>query len=472
MAQTFTEFYADAASGSNVNGGSNAGAATMSDTAGTGSYNAATNIYTSVATNGSVAVGQFIAIYSGAATEAAGIARITAVSGGGGIPWVITCDLFQSGTEPTTASTYKANVGGAWKGPNGAVDFPFDYLAATSTNAAGDPPRVNFKSGTTYSITAAMAANKTGPLVYEGYTTTIGDGGRAIFDGGTSGASYALLSASGTGVMLRSLMFRNNGATGSANGVTNTSQVIWQRCVVHSVRGNGFAIAGIGTAIECEAYSCNQSNTVDLAGFKVTTTIARIIRCIAHDNTGSNTDGFHDVAGGTYIDCIADTNGKDGFYVGSSSDHGVLLNCVAYLNSGDGIDHDGVNDLLLLENCLLYNNGGFGVNNNTTNYITQAVNCAYFNNTSGESTGIEDETGAVTLTGDPFVAASTGNFSLNDTAGAGAACRAAGRGTFTETQASYSGTASTPDIGAAQHADPAGGGGLLVHPGFSGRING
>jgi hypothetical protein len=65
------------------------------------------------------------------------------------------------------------------------------------------------------------------------------------------------------------------------------------------------------------------------------------------------------------------------------------------------------------------------------------------------------ETGAVTLGSDPFSAASTGDFRVTL-----AAAKGAGRGAFTETQASYTGTLGYPDVGAAQHQDTGGTGGV------------
>ena len=53
----------------------------------------------------------------------------------------------------------------------------------------------------------------------------------------------------------------------------------------------------------------------------------------------------------------------------------------------------------------------------------------------------------ITLTADPFTDASSYNFTLNDTAGGGALCRAAGSRAFR-------------DIGALQHEDAGGGGSL------------
>ena len=62
FSQTYTEFYCNASTGSNVNGGSDAGSPSMSDTAGTGSWNSGTNVYVSASTTGTVTVGQFMSI--------------------------------------------------------------------------------------------------------------------------------------------------------------------------------------------------------------------------------------------------------------------------------------------------------------------------------------------------------------------------------------------------------------------------
>jgi len=65
----------------------------------------------------------------------------------------------------------------------------------------------------------------------------------------------------------------------------------------------------------------------------------------------------------------------------------------------------------------------------------------------------------IALTADPFTNAAGGDFTLNNTSGGGALCRAAGAGGL--------------DLGASQTAAAGGGGGgLLTHPGMSGGIRG
>jgi hypothetical protein len=76
----------------------------------------------------------------------------------------------------------------------------------------------------------------------------------------------------------------------------------------------------------------------------------------------------------------------------------------------------------------------------------------------------------VTLTGNPYTNSAGGDFTLNNTAGAGAACRAAG------TPGALPGVTQTGklDLGVFQHADAGGGGGggLLTGPGMAGGMRG
>jgi hypothetical protein len=464
-AGTFTEFYCNASTGSNVNGGSDAGSPSMGDTAGTGAYTTVTHQYTSVITSGAVTVGQFISIYSGAATVAAFTSRITAVSGGSGSAWVITCSTTAaSGAEPTTGATYKANVGGALLGPNGASGFPFGYITNAQTDVAGDFPRVNFIAGTTYAITAAIAHNILGPVTFQGYTATPGDGGKFILDGGTSGVSFALLtlgnSASIGGRVLADAILQNNGATGSAAGLTmaGASDGL-RRVVVNSVRGTGFFNNGTFCNLsECEAYGCNQSNTANSAGF-VNSNINtnQLVRCYSHNNAGSNTDGFYSQRSFFANLCIADTNGRSGFRV--ADDFGIcLFSCDTYNNAGDGVlaASSGTGPYnVYLENCNFVKNGGYGFNGGSAGNVNGEIrNCGFGSgtqaNTSGQTNNLRgiEVTNSITYASGvtPWVSPATGNFSINLPA-----AENTGRGSFTQTGNSKTGTVGYPDVGAAQH---------------------
>jgi len=453
---TYTEFYCDPVNGSNLNGGSDSGSPSMSDTAGTGSWNSSTNVYTSVATTGSVAVGQFMSIYAGSATDAVYTARITAVSGGSGSVWTITLSSTAfSGAKPGTASSYKAQVGGAWKGPNGADSFPFGYMTSALTDSSGDSPRCNMKNNGTYSVTSGVSDGAIGgPRTFQGYSSAVGDGGKANIDGGTN-AIVVLTTATGTNSYntYADLTISNNGTSGSNAGISVGGTVqFFLRCVVHDVRGNAFISSQANISyIECEAYNCNGSNSSSI--FSNSGTGAYYNRCIAHNNSGSNSNGFQSSAGGCYTNCIADTNGGNGFYSSSTSNMFLVQYCSAYNNTGDGLRLGNTSAVVRVENSDFVLNGGYGINSSSGAVLVPSIYCnnafgaGTKANTSGQTHNLTlvVQIGTVTYPNDvtPWVSPSTGNFSIN-----APFAERQGRGNFTQTQANYSGAQGYPDVGA------------------------
>jgi hypothetical protein len=484
---SYTEFFADASGGgaSNMNGGGiNGGGiptAAAAYTSTNGNWSTVTNIFTP--TDGStpansVNVGDFASVYIDGATTPVYLARVTAVAAGanGGITLSSTA---KSGTAPTTsANTRSIKVGGVWLGPNGTKQHPFDLITTSLTNSAGDIPRVNFKTGTNYAVTAGITQSGSGPLVFQGYTTSAGDGGRAVIDGGTSGASYIVLILSGgNGTTLADFIVQHNGATGSQAGLSLQATLCFVRnVIVNNVVGDGFVVqSNTGNVlIECEAYACNTSNTASKAGFDVTIQATTLIRCYAHDNTGSNSIGFRVNARGiSLIQCIADTNGSHGIAFTGGNLLMNVVNCDLYNNTGDGINIGTATELVYIENCNFIKNGGYGINASGAGGYGLIFNCGYGSgsqvNTSGttHTLGGIAESGAVTYASGvtPWNAPVTGDFTITL-----AAANGAGRGAFTETDGTNTGTVGKPDIGAAQAAASAAG--MLFHATLTGGCDG
>lgn len=455
---SFTEFCCRSG-GSNMNGGAlstNGEPATSAVYSATnGGWNSGTGVFTPTSgdPSASVTVGDWANVFTDGSTTPVFIGRVTAVNS----TTVTVSTTAKGGTAPTTAGTgISINVGGAWAGPNGTVGFPFNFATGAMVNAAGDTCRVNFKNGSNYAITAAMTHTLIGPVQFQGYTTTFGDLGKAVVDGGTSGASYVLLTLSSNGVdrtVVSDLIFQNNGATGSASGIdlANDNRTTGIRLVVNSVRGAGFVNATFLT--ECEAYACNQSNTANIAGFNLSGGCF-LRRCISHDNTGSNASGFYTQANGVnLLHCIADTNGGSGFVCNNINGY-RLIGCDSYNNTGDGLAHLTASVMMYIENCNFVANGGYGINTVT------GTRGFLFNNGFGDNataaknnTGNMTEVGTVTYGGGvrPWVDAPNGDFRITLTDSKGT-----GRANFTQTAASYAGTVGYPDIGAAQHQDAGG----------------
>lgn len=460
----FTEFCCRSG-GSNLNAGTRTGNSTEPGTGAaltyaSGSWVSATRVFTVASgnpTNDGVAVGDFASVYPDAATVAVFIGRVTARDA----TTITISGTAKSGTSPvdgTNNTTLK--IGGAWLGPNGADVFPFGFIATGMTNAAGNTPRVNFKNDATYSISASAAHSLTGPLTWQGYTTTYGDLGRSTIDGGAN--AIVLVSITGNQHTVLDTIVSNNGASGSNAGLSLLgSRIIVGRCVVHDVRGHGFALSGSDIAFECEAYACNGSNTASTAGFS---SGATLLRCISHDNTGTNATGF--INGSSYIDCIADSNGFHGFRLSSNNVQIYFSNCDAYNNgvsaTAHGFECGGNGSDIYIENSNCIKNSGYGIDVANANQVV-VVNCGFGSGTAANTSGPTNygaaasstEIGSVTYVANitPWVDPANGDFRINL-----AAAEGTGRGTFTETAASYTGTIGYPDIGAAQHLDSGGGG--------------
>lgn len=429
---SYTEFTCRSG-GSNLYAGSLDGSAEASVTPlvtyTNGGWNSGTGVFTPASGNpvsAGVVAGQWVSVYTDGASAPTGfVGRVTAVS-----TTTITVSITaKSGTIPTTgASGLTAVVGGAWLGPTGASGFPFSLVQGTMVDAAGDTIRVNFKNDQTYNVTAAVTFSGTGPFQFQGYGSSFGDGGKSILDGGTTGASYTPLTISGSRGWTTDIEFRNNGATGSADlVVSNGGRNGFLRCVFHDCRGSGLNLSGNLTAVvECEAYTCNASNTTGKGGFLSSTTSTPLYsRCIAHDNTGSNNVGFFSDTYASFVECIADTNGSLGFSMGA----GLLTRCIAYNNGSHGVYllGNGGGSIGYMDGCILVSNGGYGVSVSVGGGNQSILlNNAFYSNTSGQVNGTVNvsSSGVVTLSGDPFLDAPNRDFDINNTAGAGASLRA------------------------------------------------
>lgn len=472
---TYTEFYINNAGGGNTNSGHTADASpTFAAVNGFWTnYTGYGVFYKSGMTLTGVTNGAWASVYTNtASTATAFVGIITNVDDAGDFIFVKTVEA-KSGTAiaDDNVGVTCIVVGGAWLGP-GTYDwatgtgvasntFPFALLANTMTN--GYPPCFNVKSGTTYSITNALTVANAGPFRIQGYTTDIRDGGKPTIQGWASGVSFVLFTVSGANVDLQDIIFSRNGNSGSAAGVSiSGGEINVVRCVVTAAYRSGFSITGNGgNLIECEAYGNNVANSAGHAGFNSGVSGTFFERCISHDNSGANSDGFLISATATLLNCIADSNGKNGFTFSGTTVHN-LLGSDAYNNTGSGVDLSTASGTyIMIENCNLVLNGAYGINSSgSTIRNGRIVNCGFGTGTKTNATGsfgpnLTGSQSSVEIAGTllysadqtPWVDPDNGDFRINL-----AAAKAAGRGSFTETAGSYSGTIAYPDIGAAQTA--------------------
>jgi hypothetical protein len=469
---SYLELYCRA-DGSNLNAGGSNAAAALAEFA-NGGWNSATGVFTPASGNpvaAGVAAGMLASIYAdGAAGPTGFVGRITAVT----TTTFTVSTTAKAGTAPTTAgAAITARVGGAWLAPAGAVTFPANFVANTLVDAAGNFARVNLPAAT-MAITATFAHSISGPVRYEGMTATPGDGGVATFDGGTAGASFALASFTGANTELVNLRFQHNGATGTAGGVVlggNNSAA--RRCVFSNVRGTGVSTGANTAFVECEAFDCNQSNSGFGAGFANSGGVVTYRRCISHDHAGNSSSGFYSTNTSHYLECIADSCGGQGFFTNNPGTlQFSLVNCDSYNNGGAGVLLWAAGGFVMFnaENCNVAKNAGWGLDSTVSagGFIFGRMSHVRFGagtmaNAGGTVNGYGqvEQLNVASYAADasPWQDAPNGDFRV-----ALAAAKGAGRATFLQTQAGYAGTAGYRDIGAAQHADAAGGGGAVVFP--------
>lgn len=477
-ATVYTDFYCRS-DGANINAGSTTNAAATYTSVSGNWDGAAIFIPTDGTTPAStVTNGAWASVYNDGATLAVYIGRVTnVVAGVNGAIHV--SGSAKAGTAPTSNATQRSiKIGGAWLGPNAASGFPFSFVTLQMTNTTPDRPRINFLNTAEYNVSAAVSQANAGPLRFQGYASTPGDGGKFVLTGNGVGSAIALLTLSGANVDLLDFIIRSNGTSSTALGLAMASvnQTV-QRGVVNAIRGIGVQHASSGTIAEVEVFDCGRANTALDAGFRGNSSAqTTLINCISHDNTNANIAGFGGNAGAIHINCIADSNGTNGFQVTSGTGQWIMQNCESYNNGGNGLElkgSTGDTGSVFVQNCNFIKNALYGIssqlqNSNKTGVVqfcgfgagSQANGSGTILEAGNRTGGIEFRTSTfVTYAADvtPWVDPANGDFRVSL-----ATAKNAGRGSFTQTSGSYTGTTGYPDIGAAQHLSSGSGGGSFT----------
>ena len=160
-----------------------------------------------------------------------------------------------------------------------------------------------------------------------------------------------------------------------------------------------------------QAYHCESKNNSHYGFYGVNASL-----CWAHGN-GSN--GFNYAL--ALSNCISSDNTNEGFY---NTRLGVI-NCISYNNSKDGF-RSSTQDLIYI-NCIAADNGEHEYQLRPS---CKLMNCASKVGASGRSTGGVADFNPIVLTADPFIDVANGDFRLNNVAGGGLLCRAAGLGVY------------------------------------------
>jgi hypothetical protein len=340
---------------------------------------------------------------------------------------------------------------------------------------------------TTATITFAQSAGDptTGvtPTRVEGYTTTRGDGGRATLQLQTN-TNLTGLNGTGTGIWFSNFIVDCNSLSGSTGIAISFSSLV-SNCKVINFQSRGFnGTGGFSAFYDCEA---SGGSGFASGGFSNAGSPMVYVRCWSHNNAAG--PGFNLVRCTAFY-CLATNNAAEGFLIASGDGTGpILVNCLSHGNGSHGINiaNNQYRTIAIL-GCLLTSNTGYGLVFAAAAGDAASVMMdgnAYWNNTSGTRQNIDDGTVTTTypqnavapytssrdvsLTGNPYTNAATNDFTLNNTAGAGAAARA--HGPFNSFTGAGLSVAGFGDMGPLQHQEAAAGG-VTKLAGFGGGLVG
>ena len=277
------------------------------------------------------------------------------------------------------------------------------------------------KASAVYSISAALAPTQgtwAGPKRIIGYTSTITDLGRPTIQ--ATAGSFSMFSSGAYGgwcfenfiidgnnqTSIRGLEFVNYGNVARNCKVMNcTNYGIYAHTEAHSIIGCEVTGCSGQPAVlalyGCPIYGCYIHG--NSAGGAILGYLAGIIRSIIQDNTGIGVEVAN--TGGLVIGCSIYDNSSDGIKMTNFWLMGAILNNIIVSNGGYGLNAPGL---------------AVGVSDPRVDYN------AFFNNSSGERNIVLAGPHDISLSGIPFTNAGAGDFTLNNTLGAGAACRGAG----------------------------------------------
>lgn len=348
----------------------------------------------------------------------------------------------------------------------GAMGGGFSTITQAQT-ATANGNTINIKAGT-YTLTTGLTVPAS-DLSYIGYQTAHNDGGtKPLITTATNSINiFTDVCAGCTGIILNNLSLSSTAGT-RGWGVTAISRN-WPGLTILNSKLSGFSrgVYGDDGVDTFYIFGCSIINT-EITGAATTAIQATcsVDGSFIHDNAGDGWTLSHAVSTvngvtSVFTNTIFSAN-KNGINAAAIGNDGVIqcTNSIFYNNTADGIVAAGTfhSFEVNLVNNIFYLNAGFGLNiSSGSAQMGPGLNQsnAYGNNTSGAtSNSVPVGPGAVTLTANPFTNAAGGDFSLNNTAGGGAAIKTLGF------PGAIGGSASTGfvDIGAIQTKASSGGG--------------
>lgn len=357
------------------------------------------------------------------------------------------------------ATYYVATTGNDTTG-NGTSGTPWATIGKAAGTGLASGDIVEIAPGT-YTLTATVTPVGTGSGT-EWVTFRGAAGSLPIITSATNGVDLFTLSSSTTNgfyfkfqnlKLTHTASTRGYGIVG-ASYATNALMVV--DCVfdgVSSATWHGYNV------YDQHFYRCAILNTTSNAFSRRWN--VWVDRCFIYNCNG----GIYDDAGnypGYISNSVIAACGSYGVSWGNTTNYDnplYLYNTTIANHTGDGVVINSGNGnsripILSAAGNIFYGNGGYGLHlykSPTAANLYQWGYNAFGANTSGAYLNLSDPGTNITLTANPFVNGSSGNFALNTTAGGGAAARAA------NFPGAFGGGLTTGylDLGAVQHQDPA-----------------
>lgn len=184
-----------------------------------------------------------------------------------------------------------------------------------------DQDHVYVKASVTYyeTFTIDTAGSVTDSIVFEGYTTTPGDGGKVTIDGEAtraSGLTSSLAGGTDTHYVFKNFIFYDHTGTGVD---LDCDAINFRYCEFNENGGDGVDVPNGCTFWKCTA----EGNGVH--GFRVTAG-NHFHFCQSTDNVNT---GFYSSYGNLFYRCISDLNGNIGFWASHHAAYGStsIINC-------------------------------------------------------------------------------------------------------------------------------------------------
>lgn len=366
-------------------------------------------------------VGNGVGIIEGATYR--GVWQITAYIGAGSV--TVDRNLPAGGA-------MTGRVGGANRLASNGIIFIGNMVAGNKIWVRGPGADAGDYLIASNSITLSTAGSASNPITVEGYTTTRGDGGRPTIK--WSASAINMLQVSAIHQIVKNLTL-DGGTSGTFAFAPGAANCYYQNIVAKNAQPARVGGAGAQTFVRCR-FTSSESGA---PGLEVQAGNNQFYECIIDNNTGHGVE-VEDVT--WFHDCIINDNTLDGVNYAAAVDFGFhLKNCDIWNNGRDGVRiestaGDGGLGNVVIQKCILGENAGYEINytpadieanTGAIEWAGALLDCnAFYSTGSGAYNNLPANDNDLILTGSPFT--SSTDFSLNDTAGAGAAVQAANCG--------------------------------------------